>query len=322
MLTFLNKIFAFQRSVTVLYYHRVAELPHDPQCLTVTPTRFRDQMRWLKQKAAPISLEALVSALRGGQHLPRRGVVVTFDDGYADNIHAALPILKESGIPTTVFVSSGLIGTSREFWWDDLERILLRADHLPEALQINISGQNIACRAVTTADRQRLYDLILCTAKLLPVGSRETLLAGLANWAGVGRDGRETHRVLTEAELRSLDAEPLITVGAHTVNHPMLSVLPPEEQEKEILGSKAALEMMLGHAVNFFSYPFGQKADFDNNSIEICRNAGFACSFSARKGLIRRTLSPDTLFELPRFCARNWEVPEFANNMNQWFANY
>ncbi len=83
----------FAQGTVILLYHRVAELPSDPQLLCVTPQHFAEHLEILRKHANPMSLQQLVKTLQAGK-LPRRGVLVTFDDGYVDNLNNAKPLLK------------------------------------------------------------------------------------------------------------------------------------------------------------------------------------------------------------------------------------
>ena len=123
----------------ILMYHRVAELEIDPWSLSVTPQNFGEHLEVLQKHYHPLSLQQLVEALRGNKR-PDRAVVVTFDDGYADNFYNAKPLLEKYNIPATFFISTGFIGQNREFWWDELERLLLQPRKLPEKLSLNIDG--------------------------------------------------------------------------------------------------------------------------------------------------------------------------------------
>ncbi len=124
----------------VLLYHRVAELESDAQWLAVTPERFAAQMDLLRSRYRVVSLRELTHCLRE-ERVPRNAVVVTFDDGYADNLHNAKPILKRYGIPATVFVCTSGIQGRREFWWDELERLLLETPRLPDTLSLVLHGR-------------------------------------------------------------------------------------------------------------------------------------------------------------------------------------
>ncbi|HET9531812.1 MAG TPA: polysaccharide deacetylase family protein, partial [Blastocatellia bacterium] len=110
------------RRAVILMYHRVAEVRSDPWSLCVTPQHFAEHMEILRRHARPISLRELTGALREGS-VPRRSVVVTFDDGYLDNLKNARPLLERYDIPATFFIATGYLGGEREFWWDELERM-------------------------------------------------------------------------------------------------------------------------------------------------------------------------------------------------------
>jgi peptidoglycan/xylan/chitin deacetylase (PgdA/CDA1 family) len=102
----------------------------------VKPRHFTEHLEIVKKKCSPLSLKGLVSAFQG-KTLPRHPVVVTFDDGYADNFTDAKPLLERYAIPATIFVTAGYVGSDREFWWDELERLILEPAHLPETLDLD-----------------------------------------------------------------------------------------------------------------------------------------------------------------------------------------
>jgi peptidoglycan/xylan/chitin deacetylase (PgdA/CDA1 family) len=105
----------FSRAALILLYHRVADLPSDPQLLGTAPQHFADHLEVLRKGNRPMSLHALCTALPDGK-MPDRAVVVTFDDGYADNLHNAKALLERRDVPATVFVTTGYLGSPREFW--------------------------------------------------------------------------------------------------------------------------------------------------------------------------------------------------------------
>src|SRR5262245_19306871 len=111
-------------SALILLYHRIAEPAADPFDLCVTPQHFAEHLEQLRRHHRIISLTELSQRLASGATL-RHTVVLTFDDGYADNLHHAKPLLERYDAPATVFVTSGYVGQDREFWWDELERLLL-----------------------------------------------------------------------------------------------------------------------------------------------------------------------------------------------------
>src|SRR5262245_16613215 len=139
------------RKVVILMYHRVVDLPSDPPLLTVTPSHFEEHMDVLRRQGCCIGLSELATRLRTGL-LPRRASVVTFDDGYADNLLHAKPLLERYSIPATVFVATGLLGADREYWWDEIERLLLLPGRVPERLRLSVAGDDFEAEVGADAD--------------------------------------------------------------------------------------------------------------------------------------------------------------------------
>ena len=114
----------------VLMYHRIVYFPSDPFRLNVTPQHFAEQLEIIRTLGQPMPLPRLVQALPNRTQR-RRTVVITLDDGYADNLIHAVPLLEQYEIPATIFVATGGLIEGREFWWDELERLVLRPGTLP-----------------------------------------------------------------------------------------------------------------------------------------------------------------------------------------------
>jgi peptidoglycan/xylan/chitin deacetylase (PgdA/CDA1 family) len=295
--------------IIVLIYHRVTSLPFDPQMLAVTPENFRAHMQHLK---ANLSLARFEEGWAG---IKRPAVVVTFDDGYADNALEALPILEEVGVPATFFISTGNINTSKEFWWDELERIILCGREIPDIFD-SIDGDS-KHRWPTGNDNERwkFYHEIHKLLKGKDTSERDRWLVQLRRWAEVGEGGRETHMVLTDDLIRRLSASRWATIGAHTISHTSLSVLSATEQEEEIMGSKRTLEELTGKKVLVFSYPFGGRKDYTLESMDLCRRAGFIKTAAGISGQAHRWTDPH---QIPRQCVRNWPVNLFARQMDRF----
>lgn len=317
----------------VLLYHRIAEAVQDPQLLCVSPSNFADHLRILRKAAHPLSVERMASDLSKGK-VCRRGVAITFDDGYADNLIQARPLLTKFRVPATVFVATGQLRREREFWWDDLARILLTTSVLPAELEMSVGGERRRWRFdkdATRSDgneswnvhmpacsaRQAAYCEIASLLKGMRDADRHAILRTLEEWAGIGTTVRPAFRTCTAAEVRELAKGRLITVGAHTVCHQPLSLLPASEQRAEIEGSKAALEQILGKKVSCFSYPYGTRADYTETAVRFVSEAGFTSACSNFPGHVARGVDP---FQLPRFLVRNWTGEEFARRIESWFG--
>jgi len=324
--------------VLVLLYHRVIDLPSDPHRLCVTPAHFGEHLEILQKYGRRLRVRELAAAVRAGR-LPRRGIAVTFDDGYADNLHNARPLLERYDTPGTVFVTSAHVERGHEFWWDELERIILRPRTLPATLSLTIDGrpctwQLAATSSVATEDvgpdgwdmgrreergsRAALYRALYTLLCPLRDDMRETTLATLRAWAEVPPHARPTHRPLNMRETAELAAGGLIELGGHTVTHPILSALDRHSQWEEIRGGKLRLEEIIGQPVTSFAYPYGSwaRSDYTAETVAVVREAGFECACSYRAEAVRRGADP---FQLSRAMVLDWDGEEFERRVRRWF---
>jgi peptidoglycan/xylan/chitin deacetylase (PgdA/CDA1 family) len=324
----------------ILVYHRVTPLDFDPEWLAVAPDRFAEQLDVLRHDYRVLSLSELNERVQKG-NVPRKAVAVTFDDGYADNLLIARPLLERYDVPATCFVTTGKLDQGSEFWWDELARLLLETPRLPDALSLDVNGRryswslkdDAAAPAVRTdADgrnwnvlqqtprtpRQKAYGELAAIVRPLDAEAQESVMRYVADWAGVGRKVRESHRALRPEEVVRLDDGGLVDVGAHTVTHPVLSAQAPAVQESEIRLSKRRLEEILDRPVSLFAYPFGARADYTSETVGLVREAGFACACSNFEGWVRRGTSAH---ELPRYLVRDWDGETFARELARWYAN-
>jgi len=304
----------FSRNALILLYHRVCDDGDDPFGLSVTPMRFEEQMRLLTSRYRVVPLDALASDVINGSVVPGT-VAVTFDDGYEDNLTTAKPILEQTGVPATIFVISGELG--REFWWDALVRLVHRTPELPAVLEV--SGRPFAippaARRGTAAARRRL---LLALHSLLIDQPLVEIRAAIAALAAQLREPPTTpqHRSASPSLLRStIRAQDSIEIGAHTVSHPVLSRLEPDEQYKEIFDCKTQLEALLGRRVASFSYPYGQPGQYNSDSLKHVRNAGFHVACTVGSDTVRATSDP---MRLPRIWIRNAGGDAFGRLLQRW----
>jgi peptidoglycan/xylan/chitin deacetylase (PgdA/CDA1 family) len=305
---FLNLI---DSPIVILVYHRVAELPSDPEMLAVAPENFRRHMQFLHQKFRILRFEEEWSDLK------EPAVVITFDDGYADNCLEALPILEETGVPATFFVSTGRIGTDKEFWWHRLEGLLLREGEFSPLFTLNDSRYGRSWETASLGQRQILYASLNALMQRIGPDRRQDWLDQVRSWAGPSKVNNGLHRSMTQEELKRLAASPWATIGAHTVTHSTLSALPENQQRNEIFQSKRDLENLTGAVITTFSYPFGRKIDYDRTSLRLCREAGFLKAASNFPGQVHRWTDP---FQLPRHLVRNWSLETFAAEMESFWT--
>ena len=317
----------------ILLYHRVAELRCDPQLLAVKPQHFGEHLEIIKNQCSPVPLQKLVAGLRGKTQT-EFPVAITFDDGYADNLVQAQPLLRRYSVPATVFVTAGYVGSGREFWWDELERLILEPAFLPKTLKLDIlEGENLTwelgegSHAVDAwrgwnvqvlenpTPRHALYRCLCDLLRPLPEQRRADVLGYIQKWAGMGSAGRPTHLSLTTAELAELDREDLVEIGAHTCTHSLLSSLSKGEQKKDVQDSKKILEKILNHEVSSFAYPFGGRVDYNEDSLAAVHDAGFELACANFPGAVWRY---SDCFQLPRLLVRDWDGDTFERWLSGW----
>lgn len=307
----------------ILMYHQVVELEDDHWAMAVTPRNFEEHLQVLRQHCRPLGLPHLTTDMIRGQ-LDPRSVVITFDDGYRDNLLNAKPLLERYDVPATVFVVGDAIGRDTEFWWDELHYVFMSDHPLPESLELTIAGRKRTWRLAeqnafpglrTRWTRARLHRALWDELRLRPASERSEVLAALREWAGHPLRVRPGRQVMNEAELLELASGHLIEIGAHTMSHPRLSALHPEDQFAEVREGKAHLEEILGHTITSFSYPFGGTFDVTRESVKAVRMAGFTRACTMRQGVTRPSTN---LLRLPRIAVGDWSGEEFERRMAAW----
>ena len=320
----------------ILLYHRIAEADSDPWQLAVTPGHFEEHLQILSRFGRIMPLHGLAVAVQRGT-LPRRAVIVTFDDGYADNLSNAKPLLQKYEVPATVFITTGYTGEDREFWWDELDKLFLQPGALPSDLTLSVNGTeyhwelgegnvyedaSLACNLGWKAwqendptSRHSIYRSLWSLMHPLPDSKRRQIGDELLEWAGATGSARPMRRPLSAGEIGELSDGGLIEIGCHTVTHPQLSKLTSDAQWREICQSKASLEEILGKPVAAFAYPYGRECDYTGETMTIVRNAGFDCACSTSIRVVRRGADQ---FQLPRLQVPDVDGDSFARILSEW----
>jgi peptidoglycan/xylan/chitin deacetylase (PgdA/CDA1 family) len=309
----------FVDGALILGYHRIANPPSDPYSICVTPEHFAEHLAVISKNARPMKLQSLVQAVKAGE-VPRRAVAITLDDGYSDNLHVAKPLLERYEVPATVFITSGHLG--REFWWDQLDRILPTSESLPEQFSLNIGGTVHRLEAdlrgrhrlgnSAAAWRQRslmwLYELLQPLAE----GERQQVMERIQLWRDAPTHNVPDRNLLSPDEVLKLGQGTLVEIGAHTVSHPDLAKLPVLQQESEIRQSKSYLEELLNRPVNSFAYPHGSLSDA---TVTAVRDAGYVCACTSLNDVV---WNRSNHFQLPRFWPTDCDGASFAQWLGRW----
>jgi peptidoglycan/xylan/chitin deacetylase (PgdA/CDA1 family) len=298
-------------SVAVLLYHRVADELVDPFGLCVSPERFEDQLTWLSRRYAVLSLRDLTTSLDG--RLPRRAVLLTFDDGYVDLLSRAAPMLAAHRLPAVVFVPAAALGNAAIFWWDDLAQSLF-GGALPAVLTLRIGGMRVEWQPRDTNGRLEAYYDAHHRLRAATAAERRAALDELRSQVEIDREAPSDRRPLTPAELRDVVAAGWMEVGAHTLTHPSLPHQTEEVQRQEILDGRTRLEALLSTPVDSFAYPHGH---FDEASVRLVRECGFRVAFAASPGLVARD---SDRYRLPRLAVPNCDGRSLCAHIDAWFS--
>jgi len=289
VLSFAGKVFARNR-LNILIYHQVfakknAMRPSEPDAET-----FAWQMQLINKHFTPLSISAALKHLEQGT-LPANAICVTFDDGYINNLEIAAPILQQLNIPATVYIATGF--SDGENMFNDRVIDLLANETLSILSLIAIKEQ--PAELESTEKRIKVAHHILAKIKYLPIAERKTLIDALYQENNAQECPRKMMSAIQIKQLRSMGIE----IGAHTVEHPILKVLEPREQQQQIIESKKVLAKILGEEIKGFAYPNGKiEDDYDLTTKAIVEELAFDYAVSTNWGI---TTKDSDKFQLNRF---------------------
>jgi peptidoglycan/xylan/chitin deacetylase (PgdA/CDA1 family) len=309
---------AVEHHALVLMYHRVAEAASDPWGLCVRPTAFSNQLESLRRWADIVPLEEVTQRLQRPTD-GRPQVALTFDDGYTDNLEVAKPLLQRYNAPATVVLTTRYVGYGGPFWWDALAELLLDSRSLPARLQLDVEPTEFRfvdrllqrTDAAGDAARRRLHYGLWSYLSALTFEQREAVVRQLQVWSGREATGDAMSRPMTEAQVRTLVADDLVAVGAHSATHRMLSRLSYADKNMEIRESHDGCLRLTGYAPLSFAYPHG---DFDAECVGLVQAAGFALACTSRPDLI---WSAAERFEIPRVVVGDWTGPDLLRRLRR-----
>ena len=279
--------------LSVLIFHRVLGQPDPLFPDEVDAHRFDTLCGWIARWLHVLPLDLAVARLKAGT-LPARAACITFDDGYADNYHVALPILQRHRLTSTFFIATSFLDGGR--MWNDTVIEAVRQTRLPVLVLDDALGDGFVRVPVgSAAEKQAAIQAIIGQLKYLPVSERAALATGIAARAQVVPP---TDLMMTSAEVKAL-RQAGMQIGAHTVSHPILAKLDRALAHREIFESKQVLEQLLGERVGLFAYPNGKPGvDYTTESVEVVRELGFDAAVSTRWAASGRNTD---MFQIPRF---------------------
>lgn len=270
------------RGTLILNYHRIADGPaaDGSDLWSATVEELDDQLRYLSA-----NLEVVGPAGLGRTRRAARQVMLTFDDGYRDSYELAYPLLRRHGVPATFFIATGFIDRPRPAWWDEIAWMVKRSD--PSYIAGLHASKDLAALEKETA-RQEAIERLVTRYKELPTAQTEPFLNSIAEQTGSGRcEENSADTWMTWEMIRELEGAGM-SIGGHTVNHPILARMPPEQQREEVRGCALRLHEELGIQMEWFAYPVGLPETFDEHTKTCLRDAGVKLAFSFYGGYPRR----------------------------------
>jgi peptidoglycan/xylan/chitin deacetylase (PgdA/CDA1 family) len=271
---------ATARGTAILAYHGVTEAEESPlgnqRRLHVSKRVFEEHLRFLCSSWHPVPLSVLLDAIVTKRRLPPRAVAVTFDDGYRNTLTVALPLLKEFGVPATVFVLTGS-GGERRMWIDRLEAMIEAS---------SIAFLRWAEREIPlTSVAARTEAVRFLTPVFKKLGAhRETALDELRTLLGNPHERRDPDRDLLNMEEVRMLRNAGLEIGSHSGCHEPLTGRPPEETRSALRLSQETLERELGSARYALAYPYGA---WNVQLAKLVEEAGFYCAVTTDPGMNR-----------------------------------
>jgi peptidoglycan/xylan/chitin deacetylase (PgdA/CDA1 family) len=264
--------------------------------LEITPDFLEAVLTDLRARGIDIvSLDEARRRLKARQ-FERRFATFTFDDGYRDNRDYALPVMRRFDAPMTVYVASDFASGTGRLWWLALERIVARS----ETIDISLDGVEMRIAAATPAQKQDAFARLHDHFRGLPTDREINAAIGrLAQSCGVDDTAISRELCMSWDELKDFAADPLVTIGAHTVTHCNLAHETADQARHEIVASRERIEATLERPVAHFAYPYGDKAAAGRREFDFTAALGFDTAVTTRPGMLFPSHS-DHLSALPR----------------------
>ena len=267
-------------------FHRVCE-KHDQSALrfnsvleVTSQCLERVILYFIKNNYRFASMNEVPNALSNKSRGERKFVVFTFDDGYADNLLLAYPLLKKYKVPFTIYITTSFPERTAVLWWYMLEDLVLKNNYVC----FEFEGRRYELDCSTSRQKEKVFLdirklIIACKNRMMT-----SLLSAVFQRYGIRSDNKIRELALSWEQIAELAQDPLVTIGAHTVNHVALSHLGVSELMNEIAGSKKLIESKIRKPVRHFSYPFGGKKEAGIREFNAVRQSGFETGTTSRLG--------------------------------------
>jgi peptidoglycan/xylan/chitin deacetylase (PgdA/CDA1 family) len=282
----------------ILAAHRVRPFSGGPflpnRSLEITPEFLGDALRLVRSRGYEfVNMDEALRRLRNED--PRRFAVLTFDDGYRDHADYALPVMRELEVPATFYIAPGFAERRAALWWEEVETVIATN----EAVTLDLPMKGLQLRANSARQKQAAFEQIYREIRGLSWQDAKAVTAQLAKDYRINSAETVESACLDWDGVHALAADPLVTIGAHTVSHPVLAACSKGMIMDELRQSRAILVNQLQRPVRHLAYPHGDPTAAGLREFETAREIGFDSAVTTRPGLVDHHHA-DRLTALPR----------------------
>ncbi|MFN3234079.1 MAG: polysaccharide deacetylase family protein [Gammaproteobacteria bacterium] len=281
---YLTKPF-YQGLGSILMFHRICDADHSPRIagnksLECSPELLVELINYLKKAGYHfIGLDEIPISIAKRR---KKWIALTFDDGYRDNLTLAYPILKEYQVPFAIYVTNSFPNHTAILWWYLLEELLLTRD----SIAFDFHGQGVIYACKTNLEKQQTFSAIRKLILREQYDHQVQTIKQIFSQFYDDLTAKTRELALSWDEIIEASKDPLVTIGAHTIDHLALSKLSEGELHRQLLQSRQELEEKLGSPIRHFAYPYGSKHEASLREFQYAREIGFETAVTTRPGNI------------------------------------
>lgn len=250
--------------------------------LTITPDFLESVIEQVREAGLDIvDLDEAAQRIVNGQQ-DQRFVCFTLDDGYRDNMEHAWPIFRKHGVPFTIYVSSDYAGGKGQLWWVALERVI--AGNAFVEVDLGDGPQMLATD--TPAQKQDVFQRCYDWLRRIDENKQRAFIDALCVRYDFDQEALCCELIMSWDEIREMDGDPLVTIGAHTVGHYAVAKLPEARARKEMKLGAERIEEETGRRPRHLSYPYGDAGSAGPRDFELAAKLGFRTAVTTRKGVL------------------------------------
>jgi len=277
-MVYLLKKITGREEVTILFYHRIIDYNDkqllNPSLLSSNPRNFEKQMKYLSKNYNVISFDDLIKWKKNKKNLPKKSVIITFDDGYKDNYLNAYPILRKYKLPAMIALTTGHIDNDELFWWDKVAYMINNS----KVKNVDVVGFS----EILFEDKLNTIRLVEKKVKNMDEDLKNQVIENLRKKLKV-KLPKQKNLFLSWKEIKEMSNNN-ISFCAHTVTHPILTRVSLTQAKKEILNSRINIEKKIKKKINVFTYPNGGKKDMSKDIDDFLKEKDFEYCLSTMYG--------------------------------------